>query len=79
MAPDALGQLEVWFVCGSQDMYGAETLRQVEAHAAEIAAAPRRRSRRSRCAWCQEAVATTPESIRAVLRRGEREPDAASA
>ena len=24
MAADALGQLEAWFVCGSQHMYGAE-------------------------------------------------------
>jgi hypothetical protein len=34
MAPDALGHLEAWFVCGSQHMYGAEQLRVVEAHAA---------------------------------------------
>ena len=27
MAPDALGQLEAWFLCGSQHMYGAEQLR----------------------------------------------------
>jgi L-arabinose isomerase len=38
MAPDALGQLEVWFVTGSQEMYGPATLRQVEAHAREVAA-----------------------------------------
>ncbi len=38
MASDALGQLEVWFVTGSQEMYGPETLRQVEAHAGEVAA-----------------------------------------
>ena len=34
----ALGHLEVWFVAGSQEMYGQATLRQVEAHAREVAA-----------------------------------------
>ena len=38
MAPDALGQLEVWLVTGSQELYGPATLRQVEAHAREVAA-----------------------------------------
>ena len=38
MAPDALGQLEVWLVTGSQELYGPETLRQVEAHARDVAA-----------------------------------------
>ena len=34
----ALGHLEVWLVVGSQELYGQEALRQVEAHAREIAA-----------------------------------------
>ena len=38
MTPEALGHLEVWLVTGSQEMYGPATLRQVEAHAREIAA-----------------------------------------
>jgi L-arabinose isomerase len=38
MAPDALGQLEVWLLTGSQELYGPETLRQVEAHARDVAA-----------------------------------------
>jgi len=38
MAPEALGHLEVWLVTGSQEMYGEATLRQVEAHAREVAA-----------------------------------------
>ena len=37
MTPEALGHLEVWLLTGSQEMYGPETLRQVEAHAREIA------------------------------------------
>ncbi len=32
-----LKELEVWFVVGSQDLYGEETLRQVALHAEEIA------------------------------------------
>ena len=38
MTPKALGHLEVWLVTGSQEMYGEATLRQVEAHAREVAA-----------------------------------------
>ena len=33
----ALGQLEVWFLTGSQDLYGDDVLRQVDEHAREIA------------------------------------------
>ncbi len=32
-----LKELEVWFVVGSQDLYGEETLRQVALHAEKIA------------------------------------------
>jgi L-arabinose isomerase len=38
MATEVLGHLEIWLVTGSQEMYGEKTLRQVEAHAREIAA-----------------------------------------
>ena len=34
----ALGHLEVWFVAGSQELYGEAALRQVEAHARDVAA-----------------------------------------
>ena len=34
-----LGKLEVWFVTGSQHLYGEETLKQVAAHSQEIAEA----------------------------------------
>jgi L-arabinose isomerase len=59
----ALGELEVWLVTGSQEMYGPATLRQVEAHAREVAggldaqaAVPVRVVHRE--------VATTSDSIR---------------
>jgi L-arabinose isomerase len=32
-----LKKLEVWFITGSQDLYGAETLKQVAVHSQEIA------------------------------------------
>jgi L-arabinose isomerase len=38
MATEVLGHLEIWLVTGSQEMYGEATLRQVEAHAREVAA-----------------------------------------
>jgi L-arabinose isomerase len=34
----AFNQSEVWFVTGSQDLYGEETLKQVAVHSQEIAA-----------------------------------------
>ena len=35
----ALGEFEVWFVIGSQDLYGEETLHQVAENSGKIAAA----------------------------------------
>ncbi|RZK54448.1 MAG: hypothetical protein EOO87_10400, partial [Pedobacter sp.] len=32
-----LKNLEVWFITGSQNLYGEETLRQVALHAEEVA------------------------------------------
>jgi L-arabinose isomerase len=63
----ALEQFEVWFLCGSQHMYGEEQLRLVEEHAREIAASldaeddvPVR--------VLQKGVATSPDAILAVMR-----------
>ena len=36
---NAVDRLELWFVTGSQEMYGSETLARVDEHAGEIAAA----------------------------------------
>ena len=68
MAPDALGHLEVWFVTGSQELYGPETLRQVEAHAREVAAALDGQPA-FRCVSVAKPVATTPERSAACARR----------
>jgi L-arabinose isomerase len=35
----ALGRFELWFVVGSQHLYGDEVIAQVDAHASEVAAA----------------------------------------
>ncbi|MGZ5409762.1 MAG: L-arabinose isomerase, partial [Aeromicrobium sp.] len=50
----ALGEFEVWFLTGSQDLYGEETLRQVAADSERIAAALDR-SPESIAAACVEA------------------------
>jgi L-arabinose isomerase len=39
MTPKPLGEHEVWFVTGAQEMYGESILREVEAHAREVAGA----------------------------------------
>ena len=61
----ALGAHEVWFLTGSQDLYGDEALRQVDDHAREVAGSldaeatiPVRVVRKP--------VVTSPESIRQV-------------
>jgi len=63
----ALGQFEVWLLAGSQEMYGRSVLEAVEKHAREVAAGldaddavPVRVVYRE--------VATTPDSIRRVVR-----------
>jgi L-arabinose isomerase len=63
---DTLREREAWFVCGSQHMYGAEQLRLVDAHAAEIAAALSAAAEIP-VRVVGKPVATTPESIRAVM------------
>src|SRR6266851_4630531 len=39
MAPEALAASEVWFVAGSQELYGEQTLREVDEHARAMAGA----------------------------------------
>jgi L-arabinose isomerase len=69
-----LGDREVWFVTGSQALYGADTLRAVAEHAIEIARAlddtdaiPVR--------VVPKPVVTTAEAIRAVLLEATAAPD----
>ena len=66
-----LAGLEVWFVTGSQDLYGDDALRQVADHAMRIAEAldaalaiPLR--------VCFKPVVTSPENIRRFASRRTR-------
>jgi L-arabinose isomerase len=68
-----LGDREVWFLTGSQDLYGEDALRQVDEHAREIAGAldadaaiPVRVAHRP--------VVKSPESIRAVCLEANAAP-----
>ncbi len=58
-----LEQYEVWFVTGSQHLYGRETLEQVAAHSREIAAALNA-SKQIPVQVVFKPVLTTPEQIR---------------
>ena len=46
-----LNSLEVWFLTGSQHLYGEETLRQVEANSRQVVEGLNASSGR-RCGWC---------------------------
>jgi L-arabinose isomerase len=59
-----LGEYAVWFLTGSQDLYGEDTLRQVAGHAAQIAAGlDASGSIPVRIVW--KPVAKSPEDIKA--------------
>ena len=72
MAPDALGHLEVWFVTGSQELYGDG--RRCGRSTSTRARSPRARRARPTIPVrvVHKAVATSAESIRARAARGER-------
>jgi L-arabinose isomerase len=63
----ALEQFEVWLVAGSQEMYGADVLRQVEEHAREVAASLDEHAAVP-VRVLAKGVATSPEAILAVTR-----------
>ena len=60
-----LEHLEVWLVTGSQEMYGPATLRQVEAHAREVAAGLDAQTEIP-VRVVQKEVAASPDTIRRV-------------
>jgi L-arabinose isomerase len=63
-----LKELEAWFVTGSQDLYGEETLRQVDRDSREIAAALDR-SAAIPVRIVFKPVLTTPESIHSICQQ----------
>src|SRR2546426_617509 len=60
-----LGQFDVWFVAGSQDLYGATALRLVEEHARQVAEALDAADAIP-VQVVLRPVSTSPESIRAL-------------
>ena len=62
-----LKKLEVWFITGSQHLYGAAALRQVAAHSEEIAGHLGSQTQIP-VTLRQKAVVTTPEEILSVVR-----------
>ena len=69
-----LGRFEVWFVCGSQHMYGEDQLRVVEQHAAEVAAALDA-AQQIPVRVVMRPIATTPESIEQSLAEANASSD----
>ena len=68
-----LSSPEIWFVCGSQHLYGPGPLKQVGANAQAIAeafAASKRLPLKTRF----KALLTTPDEITAVLREADTDP-----
>ena len=66
-----LKQMQVWFVTGSQDLYGPETLKQVTAHSQEIA---RGLNTALPVKVVFKPVLTTPEEIFALCQQADTTP-----
>lgn len=71
-----LKQLEIWFVTGSQHLYGPETLQQVAAHSQQIAAALNQ-SALVPLSVVFKPVLTTPDAIRALCLEANASPTCA--
>lgn len=69
-----LGQYEVWFLTGSQHLYGAETLEQVNSHSREIAGALNDTSAIP-IKVIFKPVLTTPEDIFSIICEANSEPN----
>ncbi|WP_295822273.1 L-arabinose isomerase [uncultured Deinococcus sp.] len=67
---------QLWFVCGSQHLYGPEPLAQVADHAQQIAAALDASSDIP-LEIVPKGVMTTPEEIRALCRQADADPTCA--
>ena len=73
MSSIKLNEFEVWFLTGSQHLYGEVTLREVERHAREVAATLDQSAEIPLRAVFQP-VLTTPESIRDVMLQANAAP-----
>ncbi len=54
---------EVWFVIGSQHLYGPETLRQVTQHAEHVGQRAKNTEAKPPCKLVLESLGTTPDAI----------------
>ena len=73
MIQNADGALEIWYVTGSQHLYGEETLKQVTAHSQQVAAALDA-SERIPLKVVFKPVLTTPDEIRALCLDANHSP-----
>lgn len=71
-----LAQPKLWFVCGSQHLYGPETLKEVAGHAAQIARALDA-SDRIPLEIVAKGVLTTPDEIRRLCLEANADPGCA--
>jgi L-arabinose isomerase len=71
-----LAQPKIWFVTGSQNLYGDETLRLVASHSREIVAGLNAVAAVPLEVVCQE-TAITPEKVREICLEASRDPDCA--
>src|SRR5271157_4078629 len=69
-----LKSLEVWFVTGSQNMYGADVLKQVAAHSQEVAQALDE-SPHLPVKVLFKPVVTTPAAAAALCQEANRQPN----
>lgn len=74
MSLPKLKALEVWFITGSQHLYGPETLQQVTEHAAQIANGLNK-AKEIPVMVIFQPIVTTPEEISNALAKAEQSPD----
>ncbi|MEF2277393.1 L-arabinose isomerase [Deinococcus sp. YIM 134068] len=74
--PVHLAPAEVWFVCGSQHLYGSEALEQVADHARVVGGALNQ-STSIPLEVVTKGVLTTPEEIRRLCREADSDPQCA--
>ena len=72
----ALTHPEIWFVCGSQHLYGPGPLKQVAANAEKVAAALAA-SKKLPLKTVFKALLTTPDEIAQLCRSADADPDCA--
>jgi len=71
--PEGLSKLQFWFVTGSQHLYGEETLRQVRAHAEEIARSLNA-AEEIPAQVVYKPIVTTPDEILATMMAANADP-----